>query len=419
MTLYAVPGLYVDVAVRPPARGFPSGIPAFLGFLPTGEANEPVEVSRWSGFAERFLVAGEPAAPGALPRGAALVTARHLETESYLPHAVRGFFLNGGRRCLVVPLACPGHDAPAESWVEAVREGLRALEGREEPDLVCLPDAALARKGEVDARPTALRMQQAVRDHCDRLGNRFALLDSLPLGSDATTAEWAAALAAQSTELRSPNAALYHPWLRTERDPELPRADTVPPCGHLAGIYARTDRETGVHKAPGNVEVAGALDLVPEVNETVHQEIVPEVNCLRAFPRRGIVVWGARTLAGPDDAEWRYVPVRRLFLGLARWLDRTLHSMAFEPNTLALWNRITRETTAYLNELYRAGALQGASAQEAFSVRCDEITNPPESVELGRVVTEIRVAARAPNEFVVVRITHGGGGTTLTGPLPG
>lgn len=419
MTLYAVPGLYVDMAVRPPARGLPSGIPAFLGFLPTGEANEPVEVSRWSAFVESFLVAGDRAAAGLLTRRAAHVTAKHRDTNSYLPHAVRGFFLNGGRRCLVVPLACPGHDASAEDWVEAVRTGLRALEAREEPDLVCLPDAALAPAAGRNGHDTALRMQQAVRDHCDRLGNRFALLDSLPLAVHATTAEWAAALAAQATELRSPNAALYHPWLRTEPDPELPRADTVPPCGHLAGIYARTDRETGVHKAPANVEVAGTLDLVPEVSETTHQEIVPEVNCLRAFPRRGIVVWGARTLAGPDDAEWRYVPVRRLFLGLARWLDRTLHSMAFEPNTLALWNRITRETTAYLNELYRAGALQGASAQEAFYVRCDDVTNPPESVELGRVVTEIRMAARAPNEFVVVRITHGGGGTTLTGPLPG
>jgi phage tail sheath protein FI len=135
------------------------------------------------------------------------------------------------------------------------------------------------------------------------------------------------------------------------------------------------------------------------------------VNALRAFPGRGIRVWGARTLSG--NAEWTYVSVRRLFLTAARWIELNLAGAAFEPHDTRLWNRITRELTSYFEGLFRAGALQGRTAAEAFFVQCDGTTNPPEARETGQVVTVIGLAPAAPNEFVVVRIVHGAGGVDI------
>jgi phage tail sheath protein FI len=140
------------------------------------------------------------------------------------------------------------------------------------------------------------------------------------------------------------------------------------------------------------------------------------VNAIRAFPGRGIRVWGARTLS--SQAAWTYVSVRRIFLTAIRWIERNLGGVAFEPNDPQLWNRIGRELRVYFTALFRAGALQGRTPAEAFYVKCDAETNPPEVREAGRVVTEIGLAPASPNEFVVVRIIHGVGGVgaTLSGP---
>jgi phage tail sheath protein FI len=169
----------------------------------------------------------------------------------------------------------------------------------------------------------------------------------------------------------------------------------------------------GVFKAPANEEVLGVLDLETNIDNSIQDQLNPEgVNCLRAFPGRGIRVWGARTLS--RDPNWRYVSVRRLFLTLRRWIDLNMAWATFEPNELPLWVRIQRELTTYLTTLLRAGALQGATPAQAFYVKCDAETNPPDLREAGQVVTEIGLAPLAPAEFIVVRIIQRAGTTDVS-----
>ncbi len=373
MPTYPTPGVYREDVFLAPAAELRTGVPAFLGQAETGAVNTPHELTLWPQFGEEF---GAPLSDG------------------YLAYAVRGFFENGGQLCYVVRL---DNALPPE---EALRQGLAALEPLDTVDLVCAPD--------IMTNPAqAPALQQEVLDHCDKAGERFAILDSVP---DANPDE----VLAQRQALRGTNGALYYPWIRVLDGPASTDGFT-PPCGHVAGVYARSDRRVGVHKAPANEVLEGVLDL--EINLTDAQQglLNPQgVNCLRAFPGRGIRVWGARTLSG--DSIWTYINVRRLFLTAGRWIERNMADAVFEPNEPRLWARISRELSAYFNDLFKRGALKGRTPQEAFYIKCDAETNPPEVREAGMVVTEIGLAPAVPNEFVVVRIVHGASGVTIAGP---
>jgi phage tail sheath protein FI len=244
-------------------------------------------------------------------------------------------------------------------------------------------------------------MQTEVLAHCDGAGDRFAILDSLPnLGTTAVLE--------QRRGLTAENGALYYPWIRP-----LGAASFVPPCGHVAAVYARTDQRVGVHKAPANEVLEDVLDVELDVGDAQQAVLNPAgVNCLRSFPGRGIRVWGARTLHA--DPAWRFVSVRRLVLTTRRWLQLQLLDVPFEPNEATLWARIRRELTAYCEDLRRRGALLGASADEAYFVRCDQSTNAGR--DDGEVVAEVGLAAAAPNEFVVVSITFDGSGVSIADP---
>ena len=168
------------------------------------------------------------------------------------------------------------------------------------------------------------------------------------------------------------NAALYHPWVRTIASGAH---DSCPPCGQVAGIIARIDAETGVFRAPANAELLDATDVETDLDpDSLAALTANGVNCIRAFPGRGIRVWGARTLS-PDPA-WTYLNVRRLVLTVLRWIDLNMTWATFEPNVPALWARIERELSTYLTGLWRTGALQGDSPTDAFFVRCDAELNP-------------------------------------------
>jgi hypothetical protein len=185
----------------------------------------------------------------------------------------------------------------------------------------------------------------------------------------------------------------------------------VPPSGHMAGIYARSDAQRGVHKAPANEVVMGALGLRYKVSKIMQTSLNPRgVNCIRPF-NGTIKVWGARTLASDPqgDPEWIYTNVRRLFNYLRESIDEGTQWVVFEPNTPELWAKIRRNATAFLTMVWRSGALFGTTAQEAFYVKCDEETNPPEVRDLGQVVTEIGVAPAKPAEFVIFRISQWAG----------
>ena len=206
---------------------------------------------------------------------------------------------------------------------------------------------------------------------------------------------------------------MYYPWVKVQDFDGAPKL--VPPCGHIAGVYSRTDRRLGVYKAPANEVLEGVTDL--EWTLTNQQQDYfnqKRVNCIRSFPGRGIRVWGARTLSG--QAAWTYVNVRRLFLTAVRWIAWNMSDVVFEINNPSLWARIERELTGYFMDLFRAGALKGGTPQEAFYVKCNAETNPPELRERSEVVTEIGLSPTIPFEYVIIRLIHGARGVTISGP---
>ena len=382
MTIYQTPGVYREDVFPARRAALPTGVPAFLGGRTSnpGQVNQPVRLTRFSQLATDF----DPPLDGPC-----------------LAAAVEGFFLNGGTECLVVPLApASGSTGPED----ALDDGLAALAARQDFDLVCAPDL----HGVAQGSDQALRMQAAILTHCHARGDRFALLDAVPESGLSEVLAQRNGLASENGG--GENGALYYPWLQPAGATPL-----VPPCGHVAGVVARCDRRTGVHKAPANEILEGVVDLAARLTDADQALLNPNgVNALRAFPGRGIRVWGARTLS--RTPAWTYVSVRRLFLTAARWIEVSLAGATFEPHDTRLWNRITRELTTYFEGLFRAGALKGRTATESFFVKCDDETNPPEVRETGQVVTFIGLAPAAPNEFVVVRIVHGAGGVDIAGP---
>lgn len=384
---YLTPGVYKEDILPPPRAAFRTGVPVFLGYAAGVSPNTPRPLTLWSQFAQSFgtaLSAGGPFVP---------------RSDGYLADAVRGFFANGGTLCYVVRLD------ENRDGIEALEAGLEAVAALDTIDLVCAPDIMAPREQSLTLNPLAIQaMQNLVLHLCDSTGDRFAILDALPVDDNVRVIR-------QRQGLHGTNGALYFPWL-------LASVGTrIPPCGHIAGIYARTDNRTGVHKAPANETVEGVLDVDVVVTGADQAQLNPlGINCTRAFRGRGLRVWGARTLS--QDPNWTYVNVRRLFLTAGRWVERTLGAVAFEPNDPRLWTRITRELTSYFTQLFAAGALQGQTAADAFFVKCDMETNPADVREAGRVVTEIGLAPSRPNEFIIVRIIHDASGVSITGPTP-
>ena len=380
---YNSPGVYRQEVFLRPSPVLQTGVPGFVGFAgpPPGgnrRINQPVALSRKEEFTALFSSA----------------------SGSFLADAVAGFFDNGGTRCYVV--AADSSTDPVQGLVNAIA----ALAPLEDMDLVAVPDAStLLTSGKVPDKPSIARVQAEMLTHCAQQGNRFAILDSLPGASVDDVMDQCKQLVVGQQE--PVNGALYYPWLVTSSKP-----NSVPPCGHVAGIYGRSDAKTGVFKAPANEEIFGALDLETQIDNSIQDKLNPaRINCLRAFPGRGIRVWGARTVGSvPPDLDWLYVNVRRLFLTVRRWIDFNMGWVTFEPNNPRLWVRILRELTTFLTKLQRDGALQGATPAEAFQVKCDAENNPAESRDLGQVVIDIGLAPLSPAEFNVVRIVHRAGG---------
>jgi hypothetical protein len=253
------------------------------------------------------------------------------------------------------------------------------------------------------AVPGALdvNIQGAVLDHCENAGDRFAILDGQRTAV-LTVAD------IQGTVRDSNYAAMYFPWINVF-DPVNGANDFMPPSGYMAGIYARVDNLRGVHKAPANEVIRGAVGVETRLSKADQDGLNPDgINIIRQFDGN-ITVWGARTLGGDANGEWKYINVRRLFLFLRDSIDAGTQWVVFEPNTPDLWAKITRNVTAFLTNVWRSGALFGLTPAEAFYVKCDAETNPPEVRDLGQVVTEIGVAVVKPAEFVIFRISQWAG----------
>jgi phage tail sheath protein FI len=222
-----------------------------------------------------------------------------------------------------------------------------------------------------------------------------------------------AAAAFRPRESKAGFGAFYFPWIVVQ-NPFSPKDQVeVAPSGHLAGIYARTDATRGVHKAPANEPIRGALNVTYPVTNGEQEVLNPAgVNAIRFFSREGVLVWGARTVA-PSASEWRYLNVRRLFSMIEKSIARATRWVVFEGNDEPLWKAIRRDISAFLTLLWRDGALMGATASEAFFVQCDRETNPPEVIDAGMVITVIGIAPVKPAEFIIFRIGQSAGGAKV------
>jgi uncharacterized protein len=393
---YHAPGVYVEEVSSGarPIQAVGTSTAAFLGRAPAADAhvNAPFAVENWTRFCAEFVKGSTASTP--------------------LSHGVHGFFQNGGRRCYVVNVG----DGP-------LKPGLEALKAIDEVAIVAAPGL------------TGVADYEDVLTHCEDLRDRVAVLDApgeivsvdlltkvatVPPPKPRTPPPAADAPPAGPPTGHRPRlskggyGAVYWPWL-VVRDPLAEKATDVivPPSGYMAGIYARTDVTRGVHKAPANETVRGALGVsrlvTREEQGTLNQA---GVNCIRQFPREGVLVWGARTL---DDAasEWRYVNVRRLFNMVEESIGLSTRWVVFEPNDRTLWKSIERDIRAFLTLLWRDGALMGRTPDEAFFVQCDEETNPVEAIDAGIVTTRIGLAPVKPAEFVVFKIGQYQAGTSV------
>lgn len=282
----------------------------------------------------------------------------------------------------------------ADSNEPTHRTGLQTLKNLQTVSLVAVPGQ------------TTAPVQQALIDHCEAQRYRFAVLDGPPPTND-TVADVQLHRAQYDTRY----AALYHPWLTID-DP-FPastagaRELALPPSGHVLGLYARVDNERGVHKAPANEVLRGIGGLARYFNRGEQDILNPypvHINVIRDFRpnNRGLRVWGARCIT--SDAEYKYVNVRRLLIFLEDSIDRGLQWVVFEPNAEPLWARVRRSVSNFLTTVWRNGALEGASVEQAFFVKCDRTTMTRDDLDNGRLVCVIGVAPVKPAEFVIVRI---------------
>lgn len=401
MLQYRSPGVYKEEKFSVPTDGLITGVPVFLGLTETLPGTLPEDIDlfslrQWQEFETNF---GQP------------VSASHMS------EAVYGFFENGGQRCYVIGLA--------EISRSSIESALSILPYITDFDLICAPDlirllepAELPPLDNLDAvwetyirrqldktahspNPVELLMlQNLILDYCKNADNCFAILDPL---FDANLVE----ICAQKLELNASNAAIYYPWIQTSNG-------FVPPCGHVAGIYTRTDQKTGVHKAPANEVLKDAMGLECNISNIQQDILNPKgVNCLRSFPGRGIRVWGARSLASDED-KVVYINVRRLLITIGRWAESNLANHVYTPNDSKLWQQIKQSLTGYLSTLFESGALQGRVQGQAFYIKCDEENNPIEVRDAGMAVVEIGLAISVPGEFIILRLIATEGGISIS-----
>jgi len=393
MPLYRSPGVYVE-EVQPAARpiaGVGTSTAGFIGVVPDdvtmpfrpGRPLDPNNVVA----ADRYTVACAD-----VPQ---LITSWEEFKNTFgdfqagnktLAHAVFGFLTNGGTRCWIMRVA-------AQTALDNLDEELPAFAAIDEIAIVAVPGATTAEQhGDLLA-------------HCLNTKDRFAILDGVQKPAALTPAD----ISPTGRSEAGSYGAIYFPWIQVF-DPVTNAVIAVPPSGHIAGIYARSDANRGVHKAPANEVVLGVSGLERRISKAQQDGLNPDgINVIREF-NGTIKVWGGRTHADEAHSEFRYISTRRFFNFLRESIDEGTQFVVFEPNSPALWERIKRSVGDFLLNQWRDGALFGETPRQAFFVKCDRDTNPPEVREAGQVVTEIGVAIVKPAEFVIFRIQQTTGG---------
>ncbi len=370
----------VDTGTKKPKKSITITVDYQQPFPPFKSKVEPKEVKLCTNFNEFKKYFGD------------------FSTDKYLnqlAHAVYGFFNNGGSRCYVSRIK------PTDDIQKDVLDKFEAID---EIAIVAAPGI------------TDKATRSAIVTHCYKMGDRFAILDCKQKDDEGKPID--SSKVNDDKPDNSDYAAYYFPWIKVfdpvkkimnpnGRDEDF--YTSLPPSGHIAGVYARVDAGRGVHKAPANEVIFGALGLDYKISKSQQDGLNPQgINCIREL-NGNIRIWGARTIGGQDNGEFMYINVRRLFLSLRDSIDRGTQWTVFEPNDAELWAKIRRNINAYLTNVWRSGALFGASPQEAFFVKCDAENNPPEVRDLGQVIIEIGVAPVKPAEFVIFRLSQWAG----------
>ncbi len=276
------------------------------------------------------------------------------------------------------------------------KTGLLALGDVDEISILCCPD-------EFYLGPKDTSISKALVTQCEGLKYRFAILQ--------------APLVAGTPDKNDPSvpskyAAYYYPWLRVI-NPIMGTPLLVPPGGHVAGIYARSDTTRGVHKDPANEVIRGIDALQLQINNQQQAILNPKgVDILRYFKGSGNLVWGGRTTS--PDPDWKYINVRRLFIFVEKSIDRGTQWVVFEPNDEPLWARVRRSVSDFLRRLWMDGMLQGRAAEQAYFVRCDRTTMTQADIDNGKLIVLVGIAPVKPAEFVIFRIGQWTGGSEVT-----
>jgi len=390
---YKSPGVYVEdvpPASRPIA-GVGTSTAGFIGVVPDDVSMPMMPAKKADGSDQFYSVATASKAVLITSWNDFITNFGEIQAKnSPLAHAVFGFFHNGGTRC----------------WVTRVVDiaGLSDLTD-ELSEFAAIDEIAIVAAPGVTDQAT----QGKLLEHCFNTLDRVAILDGVE-GPATFTAD---AISLTPRSATGSWGAVYFPWIQVEWFDQVTKSkkkEFVPPSGHIAGIYARNDATRGVHKAPANEVVLGALSLEHRISKSQQDGLNPEgVNVIREF-NGALKVWGGRTRADEAHSEYRYISVRRYMNYLRESIDEGTQWVVFEPNTPSLWKRIERTLTDFLTNEWRSGALFGETPKQAFYVKCDADTNPADVRELGQVITEIGVATVKPAEFVIFRIQQTTGG---------
>jgi phage tail sheath protein FI len=303
-------------------------------------------------------------------------------SESFLAYAVNGFFTNGGQRCFVRRITNESD----------YQDALNDFAMIDEISILHIPNA------NTDVVKAAIA-------HCEDMKNRFLIIDA-EQNSNINVLQPLVQYGS------SKFAAVYFPWLKILH-PLTGTPLLVPPGGFVTGIYARTDAEHGVWKAPANEVVRGASDVEFQIHHS-DQDVLSShnTNAIRMFPGKGILVWGARTLT--NDRDWTYVNVRRLFNLIEESIAKGTRWVVSEPNNESVWVEFRESIMEFLTQCWRDGALAGTKAEEAFFVKCDRSTMTQEDIDNGKVICVIGIAPLKPAEFVIFRIGQWSTGTDIS-----
>jgi hypothetical protein len=434
MASYNYPGVYVEeISTIPPSvAGVSTAIPAFIGYTESGyDPAEGVVPKRIENMVEYKGAFGGPRNASitvTTDSNDAITGVTVSPLAHFMYHNVEMYFKNGGGPCYIASVGSY-QDTHARSAFDA---GMSAVEKEDEPTLLVFTETV-----NLGASDYYGLCQDALTQ-CNKLGDRFAILDVLESDDNAATGF---RNGVSSDYLKY--GASYYPYLKTTlnysydesqvtvgagtlADTETSKTTlynavkteiakqriTMPPSGAIAGVYARVDREKGVWKAPANATIASVTG--PAVELTNAQQAIlnvdaqsgKSVNAIRSFPGKGTLVWGARTLAGNDN-EWRYVPVRRLFNMIEESTKKATDFAVFEPNDPTTWFKVKAMIESFLYNLWQQGAMAGSSSSAAYYVNVGlgrTMTN--QDILEGRMIVEIGIAAVRPAEFIVLRFSH-------------